>query len=68
MDRVSDAQLIRALRCNYAIPDEDRCKGCFYCVTETWHEEEYLSCNYDKICIDAAARLEQLTRTKRDRE
>ena len=62
MDRVSDEQLIRALRCSCSpIPDDNRCKTCPYCVTETWREEEILSCDCDRISMAAAARLEELT-------
>lgn len=62
MDRVSDEQLIRALRCSSsALLDDGVCKVCPYCVTETWREEEIQSCDCDRIGMDAAARLEELT-------
>lgn len=62
MSRVSDEQLIQALRCSSSpMPDDNRCKTCPYCVTETWREEEILSCDCDKIGMDAAERLEELT-------
>lgn len=68
MDRVSDDQLIRALRCSSTVPDDSVCEACPYCATETWREEEIRSCDCDRIGMDAAARLEELTRTKRDSE
>ena len=62
MEKVSDAQLIRALRCSSSfLPDDSGCKTCPYCVTETWREEEIQSCDCDRIGMDAAARLEELT-------
>ena len=62
MDKVTDKHLIRALRCSSSpMPDDNMCKTCPYCVTETWREEEFLSCDCDRIGMDAAARLEELT-------
>lgn len=62
MDRVSDDQLIRALRCSSSPKlDDGGCKECPYCVTEKWREEEILSCDCDRIGMDAAERLEELT-------
>ena len=62
MDKVTDKQLIQARRCSSSPKlDDSGCKTCPYCVTETWREEEFLSCDCDKIGMDAAARLEELT-------
>ena len=62
VDRVSDEQLIRALRCSSsALLDDSVCKACPYCSTEIWREEEIQSCDCDRIGMDAAERLEQLT-------
>ncbi len=62
MDRVSDEQLIRALRCSSSPKlDDSGCKACPYGVIEMWREEEIQSCDCDRIGMDAAARLEELT-------
>lgn len=62
MDRVNDERLIWALRCSSSpMPDDSECKTCPHCVTETWREEEIRSCDCDKIGMDAAERLEELT-------
>ena len=62
MDRVSDEQLIRALRCSSSpMPDDNGCKTCPHGVIEMWREEEILSCDCDRIGMDAAVRLEELT-------
>ena len=62
MDKVTDKWLIRALRCSSSPKlDDGGCETCPYCVTETWREGEFLSCDCDRIGMDAAARLEELT-------
>lgn len=65
MNKVSDDQLIRALRCSSSPKlDDSGCKTCPYCVIEMWKDEKLCACDCDRIGMDAAARLEELTRTK----
>lgn len=62
MERVSGEQLIRALRCSSSPKlDDSGCKTCPYCVIEMWRDEEILNCDCDRIGMDAADRLEELT-------
>lgn len=62
MDRVSDEQLIWALRCSSSVPPEDAvCALCHYSLVEEWNGEKICSCDCDRIVADAAARLEELT-------
>lgn len=64
-----DRTLIRALRCSANVPPEDEvCKRCAYGIVEEWKlgsEEqrryEIVSCDTDRIVVDAADRLEELT-------
>ena len=62
MDRVSDEQLIRALRCSSSVPPEDAvCALCHYSLVEEWNGAKICSCDCDRIVMDAAERLEELT-------
>lgn len=62
-----DRTLIRALRCSANVPPEDEvCKRCAYGIVEEWKlgdgtEQEIVSCDTDRIVVDAADRLEELT-------
>ncbi len=59
---VTDKQLIRALRCSSSVPPEDAvCAGCRYSLVEEWNGEKICSCDCDRMVMDAAARLEELT-------
>lgn len=67
MDRISDEQLIRALRCTSSVPPHDNvCAECHYSFVEKWNGEKFCGCDCDRIGMDAAARLEELTCTRRD--
>ena len=67
-----DKALIRALRCSANVPPEDEgCKQCEYGIIEMWKlgdgtEHEIVSCDKDRIVVDAADRLEELTGGKAD--
>lgn len=64
-----DRTIIRALRCSASVPPADAvCKRCAYGIVEEWKlgsEEqrryEVVSCDTDRIVVDAADRLEELT-------
>lgn len=56
--------IINALRCNATEWNKDfdpPCGACPYGITEFWHGEALSSCDGDRICLDAADMLEQLT-------
>lgn len=52
-------EIIRALRCSAAYNEAADCTGCPYLLEETLDGEPWLSCDVDKILLDAAALLEQ---------
>lgn len=56
------AEIIRALRCTATVhvDDEPECSVCPYFIKDPLPEGFYLGCDIDKICIDAAARLESI--------
>ena len=55
-------ELIRALRCAATVMTGDEpCKTCRHNVKEEWNGHEWYSCDVDRISMDAAARLEELT-------
>lgn len=62
-----DRTIIRALRCSASVPPADAvCKRCAYGIVEKlelWDgtEHEIVSCDTDRIVVDAADRLEELT-------
>lgn len=67
---MDDAKLIAALRCVASTPQpEHDCKSCPYFLLEKLTEEERIklgaiyweTCDCDQVCLDAAARLEELT-------
>lgn len=59
---VTDKQLIRALRCSGRTPPKvGECEGCYYSLIEDWDGEKIRSCDCDRMVMDAAARLEELT-------
>lgn len=66
MDRVSDEQLIQALRCvsSFKFGDEP-CKECPYGIAEKWNAENVYSCDVDRVCMDAADRLEELAEAQK---
>ena len=62
MESINDKQLIQALRCSSSVPPEDAvCAECHYSLVEEWNGEKICSCDRDRIVMDAAARLEELT-------
>lgn len=62
MDKVTDKQLIRALRCSSSVPLGGAvCTECHYSLVDEWNGEKICSCDCDRIDMDAAARLEELT-------
>lgn len=62
MTVISDAELIRALRCSCSpLPDDSVCRECPYCIAKTFEGRDWSSCDCDRIGMDAAARLEELT-------
>lgn len=62
-----DRTIIRALRCSASVPTGDEaCRKCAYGIVEKlelWdgNEHEFVSCDTDRIAVDAADRLEELT-------
>jgi hypothetical protein len=62
-----DRTIIRALRCSASVPPEDEaCRKCAYGIVEKLelgdgNEHEIVSCDTDRIAVDAADRLEELT-------
>lgn len=63
MESINDKQLIQALRCSSSVPPEDAvCTECHYSLVEEWYGEKICSCDCDRIGMDAAARLEELTK------
>lgn len=60
--RVSDAALIRALRCISTVQDGEECRDCPYCEEMVEGDHRWDSCAVDKVGLDAADRLEMLTR------
>lgn len=60
--RVSDAELVRALRCISTAGGENPCSGCRY---RTVDDICGYSCDMDQVGLDAADRLEELTQSIR---
>lgn len=60
--RVSDAELVRALRCISTAGGGNPCSGCCY---RTVDDICGYSCDMDQIGLDAAGRLEELTQSIR---
>lgn len=64
--RPSNEEIIWALRCISTVGAKQFCESCPYCVKETVKGKEYVSCDIDKIGLDAADELELLTVCKRE--
>lgn len=57
-----DRELVRALRCAATPMTGDMpCKTCRYNIIEEWNGGVWESCDTNRISMDAAARLEELT-------
>lgn len=57
-----DKELIRALRCAATAQTGDEpCETCSYNKKEEWNGGVWESCDVDRISMDAAERLEELT-------
>lgn len=57
-----DKELIRALRCAATVQTGDEpCETCSYNKKEEWNGSVWENCDVDRISMDAAERLEELT-------
>lgn len=57
-----DKELIRALRCAATVQTGDEpCETCSYNKKEEWNGDVWENCDVDRISMDAAERLEELT-------
>lgn len=60
--RTTDKQLIEALRCSATVRTTPDCKACPYGRHEEFLTgQRYYSCDVDRINLDAAMRLQELT-------
>lgn len=65
--RPSNEEIILALRCiSTPVTGDELCEGCHYHVVETVKGKEYVSCDIDRIGLDAADELELLTVCKQE--
>lgn len=56
--------IIHALRCSntpFSAGDERKCEECVYATTEFFEGHKWVSCDCERIGLDAAEALEKLT-------
>lgn len=62
--RYSTEQLVKALRCTCSVyhADEPDCAACPFVILERLGDDNWISCDVDRIGLLAADRLEELDR------